>query len=349
MCAHLRRLVALLPILSILILPVPVRAESLHRPACQMAAYDLINAVNALRVAYGLMPYSINSILMFTAQNQADFMASTDQVTHSGPGGITLTQRLLAAGYPLSGDLSLGGFRAENITSGREDILAESAINGWMRDALHQNTMLSPYLTEIGAGVAVANGRLYLVIDAARPTNAPNLPAQATSVVGNGTIVPALETPISPVILSTPNARGEVVHEVQYGQSLWQLAISYGVKIDDIKQLNGLFDNSIYPGHKLLIKIEDTPTPATPSVTAFPGTTVAPTATQQTGIPLSTSTAALARTPTPIVNFTIEAAVTQTQTGRDKTIWVVAIILLAVIGASIFALLGSGNDSAKGG
>ena len=124
------------------------RAGPLH----QMNVYDLVNAVNALRASYGLPAYSINSILMFTAQNQADFMAATGDVTHSGPGGIGLTDRLLAAGYPLAGDLSLGGFRAENITSGGENSTAQDAVDRWMGDAPHQNTMLSPDLTEIGAG-----------------------------------------------------------------------------------------------------------------------------------------------------------------------------------------------------
>lgn len=330
----MKRLVAILPILLMLLLPAGARAESLHRPAYQMTVYDLINAVNALRVAYGLAPYSINSTLMFTAQNQADFMASIGQVTHSGPGGITLTQRLLAAGYPLSGDLALGGFRAENITSGNEGMLAESAINGWMRDAPHQNTMLSPNLTEIGAGVAVANGRVYLVIDAARPINAPNVFFEGTSVVGSGTIVSALEAPISPVIQSTPNASGEVFHEVQYGQSLWQLAISYGVKIDDIKRLNGLFDNSIYPGNKLLIKIQDTPTAAPPTVTAVPVTTVAPTATS-TNTPLPSSTA----TAVPVAPID--------QSSNNVRTWAIGIIVLSIVGAGAIAWWGSKSDSSK--
>jgi LysM repeat protein len=334
MLVYVKRLAATVSILLVQLLPVPARAESIHRPAYQMTGYDLINTVNALRTAYGLVPYSINSILTFTAQNQADFMASTGQVTHAGPGGITLTQRLLAAGYPLSGDLSLGGFRAENITSGQEGMLAESAINGWMRDAPHQNTMLSPNLTEIGAGVAVANGRVYLVIDAARPTNAPNLPVEATSVVGSGTIVPAREATISPVIRSTANASGEVVHEVQYGQSLWQLAISYGVKIDDIKRLNGLFDNSIYPGNRLLIKLEDTPTPVPPTATALPVTTVVPTATL-TAAPLLTPTA------------TVVPAVPIDQSSVDELSWAIGIIVLAILVASAFAWRGSRSKAPK--
>jgi uncharacterized protein YkwD len=79
------------------------RAESQKQPGLADSAFDLVNAVNALRASYGLAPYSINSILMYTAQAQADFLAATGSMTHSGPGGIGLTDRLLAAGYPLAG------------------------------------------------------------------------------------------------------------------------------------------------------------------------------------------------------------------------------------------------------
>ena len=137
----------------------PSSAETASLPQTAGSAYDLVNAVNALRASNGLPPYSINSILMYTAQNQADFMAANGTVTHSGPGGIGLTDRLLAAGYPLAGDLSLGGFRAENIISGGEDMPAQAAIDQWTGDAPHLNTMLSPNLTEIGAGVAISGGQ----------------------------------------------------------------------------------------------------------------------------------------------------------------------------------------------
>src|SRR5215207_5508026 len=59
---------------------------------------DLVKAVNELRASYGLAPYRISPILMYTAQSQADFLAATGTVTHTGPGGSGLTDRLLAAG-----------------------------------------------------------------------------------------------------------------------------------------------------------------------------------------------------------------------------------------------------------
>lgn len=334
MQVRIQCLIALLCLLEAIRPAVLVQADSRREPPFQINALDVANAINALRAAYGLAPYSINSILMFTAQSQADFMAATGQVTHSGPGGSTLTQRLLAAGYPLDGDLSVGGFRAENITSGNESISAESAVQAWMGDSLHQNTMLSPYLTEIGAGVSLANGRAYLVIDCARPTDASAVPSPDTLVFESGTSVPEGEASMPPAILSTPNSHGEVVHEVQSGQTLWQLAISYGVKIDDIKRLNGLSDNNIYPGNKLLIKIETTPTPAVFTATALPGMTVAPS--------ITTTTTAF-RFVSATMTFTPRA---QQKSGNAMT-WAMGIVALAVVGAGAIAWLGAKSDAPK--
>ena len=228
---------------------------SAKKPYLASSPHDLVNAVNALRASFGLPLYSVSPILMATAQAQADFMASTGTMTHSGPGGIGLTDRLLAAGYALAGDLSLGGFRAENITGGDENMPAEAAVDRWTGDAPHLNTMVSQYLTEIGAGVAISNGRVYYVIDAARPTTAGDFPVAGTSVPGG--LAPEQDVSpelIIPVSRSTPNADGNVFHEVKFGQTLWQIAIHYEVKIEDIKRLNNLLDNNIYPGSSLLIK-----------------------------------------------------------------------------------------------
>ncbi len=197
----------------------PSGAESAEAPIRAGSPYDLVNAVNALRASFGLAPYSISSILMSTAQAQADFLAATGTMTHSGPGGIGFTARLLAAGYPLAGDLSLGGFRAENITGGDESMPPEAAVDRWTGDAPHLNTMVSQYLTEIGAGVAVSNGRVYYVIDAARPTTAGELPVLPTPI-GGGSPVPEAMLPelIIPVSVSTPNADGNVFHDVKFGR-----------------------------------------------------------------------------------------------------------------------------------
>ena len=305
----------------------PARAQVSYAPNLEASAYDLINAVNALRAAYGLPAYSINSILMFTAQNQSDFMAATGNVTHSGPGGSSFTERLLAAGYPLGGDLSAGGFRSENIISGNDGMSAQAAVDAWMGDAPHQNTMLSQNLTEIGAGVSVVDGRVYYVIDCASSSTS-GAPSVSTQVVKSGTTVPANEAVIYPVALSTPNANGDVIHEVQSGQTLWQIAIAYEVKIDDIKRLNNLFDNNIFPGNKLLIKKDVVLTVALPTATAVPEitATVVPSATL-----LPTQTAIATQMP---------AAPAAQNSGMLMT-GAIVIIALAILGGGLFTWLGS--------
>ncbi len=226
---------------------------------------EVIDAVNALRASHGLPPYSTNSILMGTAQAQADYMASTGSWSHTGPGGSTFTQRLLAAGYPLAGELSLGGFRSENVVAS-PGMTASDAVASWTGDSVHLHTMLSTDLQEIGAGVSESDGVFYYVIDVARPTTsgAP----QAYTPGAESAYSAGLSEIIVPVSASTPNAKGEIIHEVQAGQSLWQIAISYGVKIDQIRTLNQLpTAYLINPGDTLLIKTVETPTPEPPSAT----------------------------------------------------------------------------------
>ena len=310
------------------------RAESVNMPSAAGSPFDLINAVNALRASYGLAPYSINPILMFTAQSQADFMAATGNVSHTGFGGSSLTDRLLAAGYSLAGDLSLGGFRAENITSGNENRSAQSAVDGWTGDAPHLNTMISPTLSEIGAGVAIANGRVYYVIDCALPTTG-EVPPGSTSVAGSGSTVPSVEARISVAVVSTPNVEGDVIHEVQVGQSLWQIAIAYEVKIDDIKRLNNLFDNNIYPGNKLLIKT-DVVVP-TASVTEVPASK--PTMMQTNALASPTTTLLVTAAP---VTSTPSAIPAGTTVDNESIMGVaIGIIVLALLGGGVFTWLGS--------
>jgi len=242
--------------LSVLIAFFPcksVAAQPSILPQLQSSAYDLMQEVNALRISNGLPPYTISPILMGTAQAQADYMAAIGSVTHSGPGGIQLTQRLLNAGYPLAGDLSLGGFRAENITGGNKT--AYQAVQGWTGDAPHLNTMLSPNLTEIGAGVAKVGDRFYMVIDCARPTTNGQfqiyMPGPGDPVIGTS----APSDFIVPITKNTPDADGLIYHEVQYGQTLWAIAVEYDVRIDDIRMLNNLGSTTdIYQGERLLVK-----------------------------------------------------------------------------------------------
>jgi LysM repeat protein len=294
-------------------------------PPSVASAFDLIAAVNDLRASYGLPPYTVSSILMGTAQGQADFMASTGTVTHSGPGGISLTQRLLNAGYPL-----LGGFRAENILSTSSDASGHAVVHSsYWADADHQNTMLSANLTEIGAGVAVRGGTGYYVIDCAASTSnggsssGGNTPGSGTSATKGPSQI------LSAVVVSTPREDGAVYHDVQYGQSLWSIAIAYGTKIDEIKRLNNLTTNEIYLGQKLLIKNAGTVTPTVPAATQ----TETPQPTNTSPPIIVPATGTIPVTPTLIVEPQANA--------KTGGIWTWIIIVIALLAAGIGTWLGT--------
>ncbi|MFH1184603.1 MAG: CAP domain-containing protein [Chloroflexota bacterium] len=244
-------------------------------------AYGVVDAVNALRASQGLPPYSVSSILMSIAQTQAEYMASSGSVTHTGPDGSRPYQRGLAAGYPLAGQIP-PGFFSENIQSGGEDLSPAAVVQIWTGDAPHMNTMASAMLQEIGAGVAVSGGRVYYVIDCARPTTG-GLPQAYTPGAAESAFSASNEI-IVPVSKSTPNANGELIHEVQSGQSPWQIAIEYGVKIDEIWALNQLPAGYIInPGDTLVVKIVGTATavPATETLAPSATATFPPSATSE--------------------------------------------------------------------
>lgn len=246
----------------------PVQAESPLRPHLA-TAYDLIDAVNSYRAQNGLPAYAISSILMGTAQNQAEYMASTGIVTHTGPGGISFPDRLRAAGYSFV-------FRSENIISGSPDAIGWSLVtsSSWA-DADHQHTMLSPDLCEIGAGVSVSGGRGYYVIDCSCPSGRSgtggNTPVPgSTSVNGGGGAATAVV-----VIPNTPKPDGSISHLVRPGETLWSIAIAYQTTIAELKVINNLTSDDIYPGDTLQIflpKATQTPAP-TSTGTPYPTTT----------------------------------------------------------------------------
>lgn len=293
-------------------------------------AYSLIAAVNSLRASNGLAPYTISPILMGVAQAHADYMAANGIISHTGAGGSTATSRILAAGYPLAGDLSLGGIRAENITGGTRKSVYD-AVQEWTGDAPHLNTMLHPSALEIGAGVAYRGDTVYYVIDVALPKGgayvAPTLPGGTPGLTATTVVyAPPL---VSTVFPNTPGPDGRVIHTVKGGETLWLIAITYGVTVAEIRQLNGMSEEeAIYPGEVLVIRVGlPTATFAAPtgaitrSPTSSPGNNAAPTTT--------------ATVPAPTPSNMPEVVTSQPEDGNGLA--VVSILLAALLLAGVLA------------
>jgi LysM repeat protein len=93
------------------------------------------------------------------------------------------------------------------------------------------------------------------------------------TVTAPGSLAAAKATS-TPLVTVTPQSNGCTVHVVGSGQTLWSIALAYGVKVDEIRSLNGIAPDSttIYIGQKLFVRCV-TATPASqPSATAAPPT-----------------------------------------------------------------------------
>lgn len=236
------------------ILPLLI-AEPTSSSAQAGDASQLIAEVNALRAAYGLSPYEVNSALMSAAQKQSDYQASIGTWTHTGSNGSRPHDRAVAAGYGGGAQV----FVSENVAMGI-DLSTSRTVNEMWQDAIHLETMISPRYTHIGAGAGHAEGWVYYTIvvgyiaGSAGSDTVPEQPPPPSGTDAETTPIPGV-VPIEPIAISAPSADGSIQHVVQLGQFLENIANAYDMELSDLMALNSLSDQSvIYPGDKLLIK-----------------------------------------------------------------------------------------------
>ncbi|MGB9641520.1 MAG: CAP domain-containing protein [Anaerolineales bacterium] len=243
--------------------------------------YQVIALVNQVRASYGLGALQANAALMSAAQGHSNYQASVGSLTHTGEGGSSPLSRAMAAGYG-------GGAKvyvSENIYGGN-DASPSQAVSWWQSDSLHLQTMINPNAVDAGAGVASAGSMVYYTLDVGYVAGQASDGGTAAPVV-SGTRPPTA-VPIIPIQTATPNADGSIVHVVQSGQALWNIAAAYKIPLADLLSINGLTSDSlIYPGQKILVK-KGAEVTATNAVTQTPKTTSSPTQTQVL-IPLNTT------------------------------------------------------------
>jgi LysM repeat protein len=253
---------------------------------------EVIEAVNTLRIANGLLPLNTHPVLMQVAQWEANAIAG-GAIGHTRPSGLTLGQWLLSLGYPLSGDLSMDGYRSENWIVAQT---AQEAVDAWLTDVPHMETMLSPDRSDIGAAVAVGD-QIYLVLETALQTNSGKMQYDAypilTAIAGGSSVSGDSSVPqyIIPVARSTARPDGYVLHKVQYGQSLWSIAVTYNSTIAQIRAWNNLGETTdIYDGQVLLVQLNATqPPPPTKTPLASPTALIAATPTSSNIPPTPTA------------------------------------------------------------
>lgn len=289
-------------------------------------AYDLINAVNSLRTSRGSEPYQIDSGLMAYAQQHADYMASIQSATHTHSDGS------------VPWDIGI----QENVATGTNGIMTISiVVNQIWSDWGHWRVMVDYASGAVGAGITTgSDGMTYYVLNV-RPSTSDS---STNSTLTEGNTVPInSELPtatvdwIVPMIKSTPNADGEIIHEVGNGQSLWDIAIAYDVTIDNIRLLNNMAMDStiINVGQQLLI-MRMTVTPTLPE------------AEETVILPEMLATPTTTKTPTPVViqsstageEVSITPEIDETTTSETKNQIFYGLISIGLVGLLFFSFFG---------
>ena len=242
-----------------------VRAEDARlAPQQQVSAFELILAMNTLRVSYGLPALIEDPIVNAVAQSTAATMAANNMSWHIGD----VRGRLAGAGY--GGGATV--WATENFAVSGGGMGIDEIMAAWA-DPDHMRPAVTPAYCHVGAGVAqAANGRIYYVLQAAYVAGQACGSASSPSTGGNSqpggapNPAPGVSQLIIPVKIATPDAEGKIFHEVQAGQSFWSIAISYQITIRDLEVWNNTSrDIPLRPGDRLFIPGKDTAGYATPT------------------------------------------------------------------------------------
>ena len=336
----------------------------------QDVAADLFGRINALRAQVGLPPYALNGVLTAAAQNQANWMVSTGQFAHTHPDGNSVRDRTAAAGYGST-------WVTENTYLGTIATV-EDAWSFWMGSSVHYGCITSTYYYDIGIATASGDYGTGFVLVFGNPGGIAVIsPASAegnSSGDGGNTSNSAPEQP--PYVVGL-DQYGNIMHEIQPGDDLGNIALIYGYTWADlpyIRQLNGLTetdDRLLTVGEILLIPPKDgtyTPTPpdtpspaATATLPAPVNTPISPSPVATTGVILPTITnppglmvtpTLPPSTPTPIVAVaTVDSYAPPDGLIPPSTLEVVVVeknrtppLLLAAIGVQALLLAAAGIE-----
>jgi LysM repeat protein len=239
--------------------PGAVRAGEIQpAPSNQVSAYELILAMNTLRVSYGLPALIEDPIVNAVAQSTAATMAANNMSWHIGD----VRGRLAAAGYGNGGTV----WATENFAVSGGGMGIDEVMAAWA-DPDHMRPAVNPAYCHVGAGMAqTSDGRIYYILQAAyvagQECGSPS--SGGTSQPGSG--LGGVSQLIIPVKIATPDAEGKIFHEVKAGQSFWSIAIAYQITIHDLEVWNNLSRNiPLRSGQRLFIPGKNTEGYATPT------------------------------------------------------------------------------------
>jgi LysM repeat protein len=224
--------------------------------AGSVSAYELILAMNTLRVSFGHPALIEHPIVNAVAQATAETMAANNMSWHIGD----VRGRIQSAGY--GGGATV--WATENFAVGTSMGIDQIMV-AWA-DPDHMRPAANPAYCHVGAGVAqAANGKIYYILQAAYVAGSACGDITSSDGTTDGGSLPVPQI-IVPVKIATPDEEGITYHVVQTGQSFWAIAIAYQITIADLEFWNNLSrDRALKVGQRLFIPNLDTEGYATPT------------------------------------------------------------------------------------
>lgn len=194
---------------------------------------DLLGRINNLRASQGLPGYTMNGSLSGAAQSQAQWMIQNGcAIAHIHPDGSSPRTRASAYGYP-STDVS------ENIYCGTI-ATTDDAWVFWINSAIHYRGLVNARYQEIGIATAHGSDWASFVLVFGNPSGQAYVPPASSNAGG------APQAPPSYVL--GVDEHGNIMHEIQPGETLGDIALIYGYTWNDIPTmltLNGLTQDDI--------------------------------------------------------------------------------------------------------
>jgi LysM repeat protein len=246
---------------------------------------DMIALMNNWRSGYW------SNALIEDAALDACAQATADEMNRIGAGG-----HLVAYGYPAASvrcaDYGFTGRVTENWAT--DSRMSLDLLSSYWSDSAHMLPATDQQYTYVGVGIS---GNYY-VLQAGSGSSSNTAVNSNTSPTQNPDgSTPVIENTVIGFPTSTPDLDGTIWHVVKPNDTLYTIAVNYGVTIESIKTLNAMTSNDIFVGNTLKISLKPTPT-ITPTRTAtvmMPTRTPTQTLMPKTPVPTRTVTP----TPTP--------------------------------------------------
>lgn len=127
----------------------PSRTQTRQAPVADGETARVLELVNQERAKAGCSPLTADPELTAAAEKYSDVMAGTGTLSHTGPDGSQISDRVEDEGYAWS---AVG----ENIAQGQPD--ADAVMDAWMNSPGHRQNILNCDFEDIGIGLHEGDG-----------------------------------------------------------------------------------------------------------------------------------------------------------------------------------------------